>query len=102
MKKEMSNSTPNSVYDINYYLVRSTKYRKPVLISPVDAGLKDLLAPTAAERGYDALGFRGDAGSCSHLSLRAASGHPSVIANVLKVISARRLFTMFPHLKRRL
>ncbi len=35
----------------------STKYRKPILVPPVDVVLKDLLTQTAAEHEYDVLGL---------------------------------------------
>jgi putative transposase len=48
MKKKTWKSTPNAVYEINYHFVWSTKYRKPILVPPVDVALKDLLTQTAA------------------------------------------------------
>jgi putative transposase len=102
MKKKSWKSTPNAVYEINYHLVWSTGYRRPVLVPPVDAALKDLLAQTAADRGYDVLGLEVMADHV-HIFLSAPPAvSPALIAKVLKGASARRLFTMFPHLRGRL
>lgn len=102
MKKKSWKSTPNAVYEINYHLVWSTKYRKPVLVPPIDVALKDLLAQTAAERWYDVLGLEVMPDHV-HIFLSAPPAvSPALIAKVLKGASARRLFTMFPHLRRQL
>jgi putative transposase len=102
MKKKLWKFTPNAVYEINYHLVWSTKYRKPVLVPPVDAALKDLLTQTAADRGYDVLGLEVMPDHV-HIFLSAPPAvSPALIAKVLKGASAKRLFTMFPHLRRRL
>lgn len=102
MKKKTWKSTPNAVYEINYHLVWSTKYCKPVLVPPVDAALKDLLTQTAAEREYDVLGLEVMPDHV-HIFLSAPPAiSPALIAKVLKGASARRLFAMFPHLRRRL
>jgi len=102
MKKKSWKSTPNAVYEINHHLVWSTKYRKPVLVPPVDAALKDLLTQTAADRGYDVLGLEVMPDHV-HIFLSAPPAvSPALITKVLKGASARRLFTMFPHLRRRL
>jgi len=102
MKKKSWKSTPNAVYEINYHLVWSTKYRKPVLVPPVDAALKDLLTQTAVDRGYDVLGLEVMPDHV-HIFLSAPPAvSPALIAKVLKGASARHLFTMFPHLRRRL
>jgi putative transposase len=73
-----------------------------VLVPPVDAALKDLLTQTAAEHEYDVLGLEVMPDHV-HIFLSAPPVvSPAVIAKILKGASARRLFTMFPHLKRRL
>lgn len=73
-----------------------------MLVPPVDAALKDLLTQTAADRGYDVLGLEVMPDHV-HIFLSAPPAvSPALIAKVLKGASARRLFTMFPHLRRRL
>lgn len=102
MKKKTWKSTPNAVYEINYHLVWSTKYRKRVLVPPVDAELKEILACSTAEHEYDLLGLEVMPDHV-HIFLSAPPAvSPAVIAKVLKGTSARRLFMAFPHLKRKL
>ncbi len=98
MKKKAWKSTPNAVYEINYHLVWSTKYRKGVLVPPIDAELREILARSAEEHGYELLGLEVMPDHV-HIFLSAP---PAVIAKVLKGASARRLFMAFPHLKREL
>jgi len=102
MKKKTWKSTTNAVYEINYHLVWSAKYRKSVLVPPVDVALKDLLAQTAADRGYDILGLEVIPDHVHIFLCAPPVVSPAIIAKVLKGASARRLFTMFPHLRRRL
>jgi putative transposase len=100
MKKKTWKSTPNAVYEINYHLVWSTKYRKPALVPPVDAALKDLLTQTAAEHEYDVLGLEVMPDHV-HIFLSAPPAvSPAIIAKILKGASARRLFTVFSHQRR--
>lgn len=43
MKKEDWKSSGTAVYNINYHFVWSTKYRKKVLVAPMDGRLKEVL-----------------------------------------------------------
>jgi len=102
MKKKTWKSTPNAVYEIQYHFVWSTKYRKPVLVPPIDGQAKSLFAKLAEEHGYEILGLEvmPDHVHCFLSAPPAIS--PAVIAKVLKGASARRLFAAFPHLKHQL
>ena len=102
MKKNTWKSTQNAVYEINYHFVWSTKYRKPVLVPPIDGALKEIFVQTAKEHGYELLGMEVMPDHV-HLFLSAPPAvSPAVIAKVLKGTSARRLFMAFPDLKRQL
>ncbi|WP_052330098.1 IS200/IS605 family transposase [Thermicanus aegyptius] len=102
MRKGSWKSTPNAVYEINYHFVWSTKYRKSVLVPPVDETLKKVLAQTADEHGYEMLGMEVMPDHV-HLFLSAPPAvSPTVIAKILKGTSARRLFMTHPQLKRQL
>ena len=102
VKKKAWKSTPNAVYEINYHLVWSTKYRKEVLVPPIDKELKEILLRSAQERGYELLGLEVMPDHV-HLFLSAPPAvSPAVIAKVLKGASARRLFKAFPDLKQQL
>ncbi len=83
---------PNAVYEINYHFVWSTKYRKGVLVPPIDAE-----ARSAEEHGYELLGLEVMPDHV-HIFLSAPPAvSPAVIAKVLKGASAA-----FLHLKREL
>lgn len=102
MKKKTWKSTPNAVYEINYHFVWSTKYRKCVLVPPVDTALKEILAQSAEEHGYELLGMEVMPDHV-HIFLSAPPAvSPAIVAKVLKGASARRLFMTFPQLRRRL
>ncbi len=102
MKKKTWKSTPNAVYEINYHLVWSTKYRKPVLLPPMDAKAKEVLAHLAEEHGYEVLGMEVMPDHVHIFVSAPPAVSPAVIAKILKGASARRLFAAFPHLRRRL
>jgi putative transposase len=44
--------SPHSAYVINYHLVWIPRYRKKVLVGPVDTRLKELLAEIAMQYGF--------------------------------------------------
>ena len=50
-----ANHTPHSAYTINYHLVWILRYRKKVLVGPVEARLKELLAEIATQNGFEIL-----------------------------------------------
>jgi len=50
-----ANPTPHSAYTINYHLVRIPRYRKKVLVGPVEARLKELLAEIATQNRFEIL-----------------------------------------------
>ncbi|CAB3393263.1 IS200/IS605 family transposase [Kyrpidia spormannii] len=102
MRKGPWKSTPNAVYEINYHFVWSTKYRRSVLVPPIDETLKKVLAQTADEHGYEMLGMEVMPDHV-HIFLSAPPAvSPAIIVKILKGTSARRLFTAHPPLKRQL
>lgn len=102
MRKGSWKSTPNAVYEINYHFVWSTKYRKSVLVPPVDETLKKVLAQTADEHGCEILGMKVMPDHV-HLFLSAPPAvSPAVIAKILKGTGVRCLFLAHPQLKRHL
>ena len=48
-----ANHSPHSAYGINYHLVWIPRYRKKVLVGPVEARLKELLAEIATQYGLE-------------------------------------------------
>jgi len=90
------------VYNVNYHIVWSVKYRRPVLTVKIDDYLKKILYETADEKGFvlHALEVMPD-----HVHV-FASAHPklsaSYIVKMLKGISGRKLFMEFPEIKQKL
>ena len=90
------------VYNVNYHIVWSVKYRKAVLTGDVDEHLKILLHQIAAEKGFT---IRTMEVMPDHVHI-FASAHPKVspsyIVKMLKGISARLLFMKHQELKKQL
>lgn len=90
------------VYSIGYHFAWSTKYRREVLQGSVEVFLKELFHNIAIEYKFDIVALEVMPDHC-HLFMRAHPKHsPSVIAKLLKGISARKLFQEFPKLKKQL
>ncbi|RKQ88520.1 IS200/IS605 family transposase [Brockia lithotrophica] len=102
MKKKAWKSTGTAVYNINYHFVWSTKYRRKVLLPPVDASLKEAIIALCAEHGYELLALEVMPDHV-HVFLSAPPKvAPAVIAKVLKGSTARMLFKKHPELKKEL
>jgi putative transposase len=90
------------VYNVNYHLVWSVKYRRHVLIEPIDVRLKQMFLNISAEKGFviQSMEVMPD-----HVHV-FVSGHPkyspSYIYKMLKGISGRWVFMEFPQIKRKL
>jgi putative transposase len=91
-----------SVYNVNYHIVWSTKYRREVLVGDVGADLKLLLAQIAESKGFtiSTLEVMPD-----HVRV-FASAHPKIapgyLYKVMKGISGRLLFMRHPDLRAKL
>ena len=91
------------VYNCNYHIVFSTKYRRKVLTAEVEDYLKRVIIETGIEKGFDVAMVEVEDRDHVHLF---ASAHPklapSYIVKMVKGISARKLFLKFPELKKKL
>ena len=91
------------VYNCNYHLVFSTKYRRKVLTHEIEEELKSIVSEIAKEKGFEVSVM--EVGEQDHIHL-FVSAHPKIspsyIAKMIKGISARKLFLRFPELKRKL
>jgi putative transposase len=90
------------VYNLQYHLVWCPKYRKSVLVGPVEAALKQLLEEkaTALDVQIEALDVMPDH---VHLFMSAPPTlAPAQLANQFKGYTSRVLRQGFPHLKSRL
>lgn len=90
------------VYNVNYHIVWSTKYRRQVLVGNVGTFLKSLLKEIAANKGFqiETMEVMSD-----HVHV-FVSAHPKIapsyIYKMLKGISGRKLFDTFPVLRKKL
>ena len=102
MKQESWKSTGNCVYTIWYHIVWSTKYRKEILLSPIDEKLKKLLEEICKENKY---GLEAQEIMPDHIHLFLSippAESLAVAVKKLKGISARLLFIAYPEMKQQL
>lgn len=102
MKENLTNSR-TCVYNINYHMVWSVKYRKKVLSSEVEESLKQILADVASEKGFTL--HLAEVGEGDHIHC-FVSAPPKLsityIAKMMKGISGRKLFELYPELRTKL
>ena len=102
MDKDNLNHARTCVYNVNYHIVWSVKYRKAVLKGGIDEHLKDTLLQIAADKGFTihTMEVMPD-----HVHI-FASAHPklspSYIVKMLKGISGRLLLMRHPELRKQL
>lgn len=103
MTKENIKHARTCVYNVNYHIVWSVKYRRSVLSAEIEAYLKELFQEIAQEKEFEVVMM--EVGEKDHIHV-FASAHPKIapsyIVKMLKGISARKLFLKFPNLKKRL
>lgn len=103
MRKDNIKHARTCVYNVNYHIVWSVKYRKAVLNKEIEAYLKELFQEIAEEKGFEVIMM--EVGEQDHIHV-FASAHPKIapsyIVKMLKGISARKLFLKFPDLKKKL
>lgn len=103
MTKENIKHARTCVYNVNYHIVWSVKYRHSILSEEIEAYLKELFQEIAQEKEFEVVMM--EVGEKDHIHV-FASAHPKIapsyIVKMLKGISARKLFLKFPQLKKRL
>ncbi len=91
------------VYNINYHVVWSVKYRRKVLSPEIEASLKTLLEDIAEEKGFTL--HLAEVGEGDHIHC-FVSAPPKLsityIVKMMKGISGRKLFELYPDLKTKL
>jgi len=91
------------VYNVNYHIVWSTKYRRKVLTPPLEDYLKSQLQEIAKDKGFEVI--LSEIGEEDHIHV-FVSAHPQIapsyIVKMLKGITGRRLFLKFPEIKQKL
>lgn len=90
------------VYNVNYHIVWSVKYRRKVLTCEIEKYLKELFQEIAKEKGFEVVMM--EVGEQDHIHV-FASAHPKVapsyIVKMLKGISGRKLLLQFPEIKQK-
>jgi len=103
MSKKNLTHARTCVYNCNYHIVFSTKYRKKILTKEIEFYLQESLQEIAKEKGF--IVSQAEVGEQDHVHL-FVSAHPKVapgyIVKMIKGISARRLFMKYPSLKNQL
>ena len=91
------------VYNVNYHIVWSTKYRRKVLNSNIETRLKEILIQVSKEKEFTI--HEMEVGECDHIHL-FISAHPKVsisyIVKMSKGISGRLLMKEFPEITKHL
>ena len=91
------------VFNINYHIVWSTKYRRKVLTPGIETRLKDMLINVAQEKGFEIAEI--EVGMKDHVHV-FVSAIPKIsisyIAKMMKGISGRLLLKEFPELSEQL
>jgi putative transposase len=92
--------SPHSAYVINYHLVWIPRYRKRVLVGPVEARLKELLAEIAMQYGFEIMAVEVMPDHV-HLFVSAPPKFdPAEIVRLFKGITSRKLKKEFESLRR--
>lgn len=99
MKENKYTYARTCVYNMNYHIVWTTKYRRKVLTPEIDEYLQKLLKEIGQAKGFEVI--QSKVGENDHIHV-FVSAHPKVspsyIAKMLKGISGRRLFMDFPEI----
>ena len=103
IKKTNLTHARTCVYNINYHIVWSVKYRRKVLTLEIEHYLQELFQDIAEDKGF--LVSMVEVGEQDHVHV-FASAHPKVspsyIVKMLKGISGRKLFLKYPEIKEKL
>lgn len=103
MKENLIHSR-TCVYNINYHVVWSVKYRRKILNAEVEKYLKELVEQIAMDKGFIVHLFT-KVGEGDHIHC-FVSAPPKLsvtdIVKYLKGISGRKLFEKFPEIRKKL
>ncbi len=102
MKHTAWRSTGNAVFLLNYHFVWSTKYRKPVLIAPIDKRIQELLQQLCEAVGVEVIRSEIMPDHVHLLICAKPALSPAGIMQVLRGKLAYMLFREFPDLRKQL
>ena len=90
------------VYNVNYYIVWSVKYRRKALTQEIENRLKEIAQEIGKEKSFEVVMM--EVGEQDHVHV-FATAHPKVapsyIVKMLKGISGRKLLMEFPELHKK-
>ena len=91
------------VYNCNYHIVFSTKYRRKVLTQEIEYYIKDLIQEIAKEKEFEVSVM--EVGEKDHIHL-FVSAHPKIapsyIVKMIKGITARKILLKYPIIRKQL
>lgn len=91
------------VYNINYHVVWSVKYRKKILTAEIEQQMKEWAAESAEKNGFTIHLF--EVGEMDHVHCFVSAPPTKPITEIVKAmkgITGRRLFVYHPELKKQL
>lgn len=102
MRNKGWRSTGNAINVLNYHFVWFTKYRRKVLLPPVDATLLEIIQQICANKNIEVIQSE-IMPDHVHLFLFAKpSLSPSNIMMMIRGSSSHQLFSRYPHLRKKL
>ncbi len=88
------------MYNINYHVVWSVKYRKKIISSEMETAMRQWAMEIAAEKGFIVHLFEAGEGDHIHCFVSAQPKvSVSYIVKMLKGIIGRKVFMVFPEVK---
>ena len=102
MKENLIHSR-TCVYNINYHMVWSVKYRRKVLSKEIEDYLKELVQEIANEKGFVVHLF--EVGEEDHVHCFVSAPPKISVTNIIKYlkgITGRKLFEKFPEIREKL
>lgn len=91
------------VYNVNYHIIWSVKYRRPILSEVIEKRLKEIAFEIADDKDF--IIHQIEVGEMDHVHV-FVSAHPKIapsyVVKMLKGITGRKLFIEFPEIKEKL
>lgn len=100
MSKSNLKKARTCVYNVNYHIVWSVKYRRKVLSGKIEQRLKELFLEIAEQHNFEIGSFEIMPDHVHVFTQAHPKIAPSYIVKMLKGISGRKLFLEFPEIKK--
>jgi len=98
----MPKRTHHAVYDLKYHLVWIPKYRKSLLLGPIEQRIKELFYEIAEGNDFEILAMELMPDHV-HLFVSASpKWAPGKMVSIFKAITSKVIFEEFPQVKRKL